>query len=100
MVLNYIWIFFFVAAFVIALYRLLFEGRHRYFRGDYDCHVRYVETGFEISLGLTGVLTLWMGIMKIGEQGGAVGAMSRVISPFFRRLFRICPRTARRTALS
>lgn len=87
MVLNYIWIFFFVAAFVLALYRLLFEGDTAIFGEMMQATFDMSKTGFEISLGLTGVLTLWMGIMKIGERGGAVGGMSRVINPFFRRLF-------------
>lgn len=87
MVLNYIWIFFFLAAFVVALYRLLFMGDTDVFGAMIRASFDMSKTGFEISLGLTGVLTLWMGIMKIGERGGAVGVMSRVISPFFRRLF-------------
>lgn len=87
MVLNYIWIFFFLAAFVVALYRLLFMGDADVFGAMIRASFDMSKTGFEISLGLTGVLTLWMGIMKIGERGGAVGVMSRVISPFFRRLF-------------
>lgn len=92
MVLNYIWIFFFGVAFLVALYRLLVEGDTEVFgvmiRSTFDMS----KTGFEISLGLTGVLTLWMGIMKIGERGGAVGVMSRAISPFFRRLFPELPK--------
>lgn len=87
MVLNYIWIFFFLAAFVVALYRLLIMGDTDVFGAMIRASFDMSKTGFEISLGLTGVLTLWMGIMKIGERGGAVGVMSRVISPFFRRLF-------------
>lgn len=87
MVLNYIWIFFFLAAFVVALYRLLFMGDAGVFGEMIRATFDMSKTGFEISLGLTGVLTLWMGIMKIGERGGAVGIMSRLISPFFRRLF-------------
>lgn len=87
MVLNYIWIFFFGAAFLVALYRLLLEGDTEVFGAMIKATFDMSKTGFEISLGLTGVLTLWMGIMKIGERGGAVGVMSRVISPFFRRLF-------------
>ena len=87
MVLNYIWIFFFGAAFLVALYRLLLEGDTEVFGAMIKATFDMSKTGFEISLGLTGVLTLWMGIMKIGERGGAVGIMSRVISPFFRRLF-------------
>ena len=87
MVLNYIWIFFFGAAFLVALYRLLLEGDTEVFGAMIKATFDMSKTGFEISLGLTGVLTLWMGIMKIGERGGAVGIMSRVISPFFRLLF-------------
>lgn len=87
MVLNYIWVFFFGAAFLVALYRLLVEGDTEVFGAMIRSTFDMSKTGFEISLGLTGVLTLWMGIMKIGERGGAVGVMSRVISPFFRRLF-------------
>lgn len=87
MVLNYIWIFFFGVAFLVALYRLLLEGDTEVFGTMIKATFDMSKTGFEISLGLTGVLTLWMGIMKIGERGGAVGIMSRVISPFFRRLF-------------
>lgn len=87
MVLNYIWIFFFGVAFLVALYRLLLEGDTEVFGAMIKATFDMSKTGFEISLGLTGVLTLWMGIMKIGERGGAVGIMSRVISPFFRRLF-------------
>lgn len=87
MVLNYIWIFFFGVAFLVALYRLLLEGDTEVFGAMIRATFDMSKTGFEISLGLTGVLTLWMGIMKIGERGGAVGVMSRVISPFFRRLF-------------
>ena len=87
MVLNYIWIFFFGVAFLVALYRLLLEGDTEVFGAMIKATFDMSKTGFEISLGLTGVLTLWMGIMKIGERGGAVGVMSRVISPFFRRLF-------------
>lgn len=87
MVLNYIWIFFFVAAFAAALYRLLVLGDTEVFGAIVRSTFDMSKTGFEISLGLTGVLTLWMGIMHIGERGGAVGIMARLIRPFFRRLF-------------
>lgn len=87
MVLNYIWIFFFVVAFVVALFKLFLDGDTEVFGAMIKSTFDMSKTGFEISLGLTGVLTLWMGIMKIGERGGAVGVMSRLISPFFRRLF-------------
>ena len=94
MVLNYIWIFFFVAAFVIALFKLLFDGDTEVFSAMIKSTFDMSKTGFEISLGLTGVLTLWMGIMKVGEKGGAVGVMSRLINPFFRRLFPELPVTS------
>jgi len=87
MALNYIWIFFFVAAFVVALYRLIFDGDTEVFSAIIRSTFDTSKTGFEISLGLTGVLTLWMGIMKIGERGGAVAVVSRLIRPFFSRLF-------------
>lgn len=87
MVLNYIWIFFFVVAFVVALFKLFIDGDTEVFGEMMKSTFDMSKTGFEISLGLTGVLTLWMGIMKIGERGGAVGVMSRLINPFFRRLF-------------
>lgn len=87
MVLNYIWIFFFAVAFVVALFRLVIGGDTEVFSAMMTSAFDMSKTGFEISLGLTGVLTLWMGIMKIGERGGAVQVMSRLINPFFRRLF-------------
>ncbi len=87
MVLNYIWIFFFIAAFVVALFKLVFDGDTQVFGALMKATFDMSRTGFEISLGLTGILTFWMGIMKIGERGGAVRVMSRLIHPFFRRLF-------------
>ena len=87
MVLNYIWIFFFGAAFLLALFKLIVDGDTEVFSAMIKSTFDMSKTGFEISLGLTGVLTLWMGIMKIGERGGAVHVMSRLIHPFFKRLF-------------
>ena len=87
MVLNYIWIFFFGAAFIVALCKLIFMGDTEVFSAIVKATFDMSKAGFEISLGLTGVLTLWMGIMKIGERGGAVKVMSWLISPFFRKLF-------------
>ncbi|GHV64918.1 membrane protein [Bacteroidia bacterium] len=92
MVLNYIWIFFFVIAFVVALYKLIFEGDTEVFTRMLQATFDSSRNGFEISLGLTGVLTLWMGVMKIGERGGAIGALSYVIRPFFRKLFPDLPK--------
>lgn len=87
MVLNYIWIAFFLIAFVIALIRLVFFGDWEVFPSIMNSTFETSKTAFEISLGLTGVLSLWMGIMKIGERGGVVTVLSRLLSPVFRRLF-------------
>ncbi|MDL2231919.1 spore maturation protein [Porphyromonadaceae bacterium OttesenSCG-928-L07] len=87
MVLNYIWIFFFIAAFIVALFKLVFDGDTEVFGEIVKSTFAMSKTGFEISLGLTGVLTLWMGIMKVGEKGGAITVLSKIIRPFFKRLF-------------
>lgn len=91
MVLNYIWISFFLVAFVMALYQLCM-GNTEVFPAIMDSTFESAKTAFEISLGLTGVLTLWMGIMKIGEQGGLVNVLARVLSPLFTRLFPEVPK--------
>jgi len=87
MALNYIWIFFFVIAFVIALFKLIFLGNVDTFSEMVNATFEMSKTGFEISLGLTGVLTFWTGIMKIGEKGGIVNIVSKLIGPFFNKLF-------------
>lgn len=87
MALNYIWIAFFLIAFVFALVQLIFTGNTQVFSDILNSTFDSAKTGFELSLGLTGVLSLWMGIMKIGEKGGVVAIMSRLVGPFFRRLF-------------
>jgi spore maturation protein SpmA len=87
MALNYIWIFFFVIAFVIALFKLIFLGNVETFSDMVTATFEMSKTGFEISIGLTGVLTFWSGMMKIGEQGGIVKIISRLIGPFFAKLF-------------
>ena len=87
MVLNYIWIFFFAVAFIVALFRLVIGGDTEVFSAMMTSTFDMSKTGFEISLGLTGVLTLWMGIMKIGERGGGGQGMSGMMNPLFRRLF-------------
>ncbi len=87
MALNYIWIFFFLAAFIVGLFKLIVFGDTEIFSSMMNSTFEMAKTGFEISIGLTGVLTLWMGIMKIGEEGGAVRVFSRVVGPFFRKLF-------------
>ena len=87
MVLNYIWITFFLVAFLVAVVKLVFFGDVEVFPAIINSTFDTSRTAFEISLGLTGVLSLWLGIMKIGEKGGIVNAMARVLSPVFRRLF-------------
>lgn len=87
MTLNYIWIFFFFIAFVIALLKLIFFQDYEIFSNLVQVTFDAAKTGFELSLGITGVLTLWMGIMKVGEDGGIVRIISRIIGPFFQKLF-------------
>jgi spore maturation protein SpmA len=92
MALNYIWVGFFIVAFIVALIRLIFFQDMEVFpemmKGTFDS----AKTGFELSLGLTGVMTLWLGLMKIGERGGAIPILSRLVGPFFARLFPEIPR--------
>ena len=92
MVLNYIWIAFFLVSFVIALVKLVFMGDVTVFPAMMDSTFENSKTAFEISLGLTGVLTLWMGIMKVGEKGGVVNAFARLLSPVFVKLFPDIPK--------
>ncbi len=92
MVLNYIWIAFFLIAFVVALIRLIFFGDLEIFTELMNSTFSNAKAGFEISLGLTGVLSLWLGFMKIGEKGGVVNVLSRLISPLFNRLFPELPK--------
>jgi len=92
MVLNYIWIAFFVIAFAIGLARLIFMGDTEVFPAMMNSTFESSKTAFEISLGLTGVLSLWLGIMKIGERGGVVNALARVLSPVFCKLFPDIPK--------
>lgn len=92
MVLNYIWIAFFVIAFVIALVKLIFMGDYEVFPEMMGSTFESSKTAFEISLGLTGVLSLWLGIMKVGEKGGMVNALARLLSPVFCKLFPDIPK--------
>ena len=87
MVLNYIWIAFFLIAFVIAAFKLIFMGDFTVFPAIMDSTFSTAKTAFEISLGLTGVLSLWMGVMKVGERGGVVNVLARWLSPVFSKLF-------------
>ena len=92
MVLNYIWITFFLAGFVVALYRLLFMGDTEIFSQVMQGIFSDAKNGFEISIGLTGVLALWLGFMKIGEKGGIITVLAKLIAPFFRKIFPEIPK--------
>lgn len=92
MVLNYIWIAFFVIAFAIALVKLIFLGDTEVFPAMMNSTFDSSKTAFEISLGLTGVLSLWLGIMKIGERGGVVNVLARILTPVFSKLFPDIPK--------
>lgn len=92
MVLNYIWVAFFVIAFIVALGKLVFLGDMDIFTELVNATFDSSKSAFEISLGLTGILALWLGLMKIGEQSGLIGALSRWLSPVFCRLFPDIPK--------
>ena len=92
MALNYIWIAFFLIGFVFALGQLIFSGNTSIFNTLVDAVFSNAKTGFEISLGLTGALTLWMGLLKVGEKGGVVRILGRLIGPLFQRLFPELPK--------
>ncbi|MCG8310682.1 MAG: spore maturation protein [Cytophagales bacterium] len=87
MVLNYIWISFFLIAFMIGLVRLIFWGDVEIFPNLFNATMDMAKLGFEISLGLTGAMTLWLGIMKIGENGGIVSIFYRLTGPLLRKIF-------------
>lgn len=86
MVLNYIWIAFFVIAFAVGLVRLIFLGDTAVFPEMVGSSFDMAKTGFELSLGLTGIMTLWLGLMKVAEAGGVVNLLARITGPFFRKL--------------
>ncbi len=92
MVLNYIWVAFFLIAFAIAVCKLVFMGDVEVFPAIMTSTFDTARTAFEISIGLTGVLSLWMGIMKIGERGGLVAALARLLSPVLCRIFPDIPK--------
>ena len=92
MVLNYIWIAFFVIAFIVGICKMIFTGDLGIFTEMMNATFASAKTGFEISIGLTGVLSLWLGFMKIGERGGVVNFLSCVASPVFSRLFPDLPK--------
>lgn len=92
MALNYIWTGFFVVAFVVAVVRVVFLGDTEVFNEIVQSTFDSAESAFKLSIGLTGVLTLWLGIMKVGENGGVINALSRLLSPVFCRLFPDIPK--------
>lgn len=92
MALNYIWIAFFVIAFAVALVKLVCFGDTAVFPQIVASTFSTAKTAFEISLGLTGVLSLWMGLMKIGERGGLVGALAKMLTPIFNKIFPDIPK--------
>ena len=87
MILNYIWIAFILIAFVVACVQCIFTGNTNIFMEVMQAAFGSAKTGFEISLGLTGMLSLWLGILKIGENGGAINKLSRMVAPFFSKIF-------------
>ena len=91
MVLNYIWVGFFLIAFVVGLIRLIFLGDMEIFPNLFGVTLDMAKTGFDISLGLTGAMTLWLGIMKIGEKGGIVNIFYKLTGPLLRKLFPSLP---------
>ena len=92
MALNYVWLFFFFIAFIVALWRLVFEGDTEVFSRVMTSLFDGAKNGFDLSLGLTGIMTLWLGIMKIGERAGMIDRFAKAVSPFFRRLFPSIPK--------
>jgi spore maturation protein SpmA len=87
MILNYIWIAFFVVAFIVAFVKLIVFQDYEVFPQIVQATFDMSKTGFELSIYLTGIMAFWLGIMKIGEEGGIIHFFSRLIGPFFKRLF-------------
>ena len=85
MILNYIWVSFFLIGFIVALVRLVVFNDMTVFPAMLQSTFDLAKTGFEISIGLAGVMSLWLGLMKIGEKGGMVPLLSKVVGPFFSR---------------
>ena len=92
MALNYIWIAFFLIGFLVALGQLIFAGNTQIFNDLVNSVFSNAKTGFEISLGLAGALTLWMGLLRVGEKGGVVAILGRAIGPLFQKLFPELPK--------
>ncbi len=92
MTLNYIWLAFFFIAFAVALVKLIFFQDYQVFSDMLNSTFDMSKTGFELSIALTGVMSLWLGIMKIGERGGMVAVLSKLVGPFFSKLFPTIPK--------
>ena len=92
MILNYIWIAFFLIALVVGVLKLVLLGDTDIFTAIVNGAFDSAKIAFEISLGLTGVMTLWLGLMKIGEEAGAIRFLSKIVGPFFSRLFPEIPK--------
>ncbi|HLT41118.1 MAG TPA: nucleoside recognition domain-containing protein, partial [Sphingobacteriaceae bacterium] len=92
MALNYVWISFFLIAFIVALVKLIFFGDVEIFQRIISGTFDSAKTGAEISLGLIGLMTFWLGIMKIGENGGMIAFFARIVGPFFNKLFPDVPK--------
>ena len=92
MILNYIWIAFFLIAFVVGVFKVLLTGDLNIFTNMMQATFAAAKTAFEISLGLTGVLSLWLGFMKIGDRGGVVNFLARIGAPVFSRIFPDIPK--------
>ena len=92
MILNYIWIGFIFVAFLVACFQLIFNGNTQIFTDIIQGAFGSAKTGFEISLGLTGVLSLWLGIMKVGEKGGVIQIFARIVAPFFTKILPDIPK--------
>ena len=92
MILNYIWVSFFLIAFVVSLVKLIFFQDVEVFPHMLQSTFDMAKTGFEISIALTGVMSLWLGLMKIGERAGIVPILSKLVGPFFSRLFPEVPK--------
>lgn len=92
MTLNYIWIFFFIISFIVCLIKVLLFQDHSVFGEVVGALFDRAQLGFELSIGLTGALALWMGILRIGEAGGAIKILTRIVSPFFSKLFPEVPK--------
>ncbi len=92
MILNYIWIAFILIAFLVSCIQFVFSGNSNIFMEVMQAAFGSAKTGFEISLGLTGMLSLWLGILKIGERGGAINVISKIVAPFFLKIFPDIPK--------